>query len=197
MESCDGYAEDFDAESILDEEIEEGIDSIMGDLSVDTDLVDECKAGSFSCGRGQRHLCYGNPIPMGLGFGGNFPLGCGMRSRGGVRALRHVDEENWWGFPVVDVRQISPKFHKAPVSAEKKKKKVEKSLSELKDKEMAKENEAPKPKPGLLLKLNFDKVLNAWSDRGSPFSEEIPGSELAGNDVAVRFTNPKETLEHA
>lgn len=184
MELCDGYEEDFDAESILDEEIEEGIDSIMGNLSVGTDTVDNSYSG------GQKNSWYGNPIPMGLGFGGKFEMGFGMR-RGGVRALRHVDEGNWWSFPVVDVRQISPKFHRhSSGSAEKKKKKVEKPAMELKDnKELPKQNSTPKPNSGLLLKLNFDEVLNAWSDRGYPFSDE-PGSELPGNDLSVRFSSP-------
>ncbi|KAA8522716.1 hypothetical protein F0562_009122 [Nyssa sinensis] len=31
------------------------------------------------------------------------------------------------------------------------------------------------------------KVLNAWSDRGSPFSDEIPSSELPENDVHARL----------
>ncbi|XP_062165162.1 protein CHLOROPLAST IMPORT APPARATUS 2-like isoform X2 [Alnus glutinosa] len=185
LDLCDGYEEDFDAESILDEEIEEGIDSIMGNLSVGTDTVDD------SCSGGQNNSWYGNPIPMGLGFGGKFEVGFGMR-RGGVRALRHVDEGNWWRFPVVDVRQISPKFHRhSSGSAEKKKKKVEKPPAmELKHKELPKENSTPKPNSGLLLKLNFDEVLNAWSDRGSPFSDETPGSELPGNDVSSTESFP-------
>ncbi|KAF5456388.1 hypothetical protein F2P56_025877 [Juglans regia] len=190
LELCDGYEEDFDAESILDEEIEEGIDSIMGNLSVDTDMVDDFNAGS-SYGSGQKISWYGNSIPVGLGFGGKFDLGFGMRINGGVRALRHVDEGNWWGFPIVDVHQISPRFHKASVSTEKKKKKkkVEKlSVVELKEKELPKENSAsPKPNSGLLLKLNFEEVLNAWSNRGSPFSDEILGSDMPGDDVSARL----------
>lgn len=49
----------------------------------------------------------------------------------------------------------------------------------------SKENSIPVPKscPGALLKLNYDEVLNAWSDRGSPFSEEITGSEISGSDA--------------
>ncbi len=187
---CEGYEyeEDFDAESILDEEVEEGIDSIMGNLSVNSGGG----GGDSSCSSGNWN---GNSIPMGLGF-------CGKFGRG-VRALRHVEEVNWWSFPIVDVRQISPKFHKpstssssSPMVAEKKKKKkkVEK-LANLENKELvAKENsnslETPKPNSGLLLKLNFDEVLNSWSDRGSPFSDEISGSEVAGNDVSVCFSSP-------
>lgn len=190
-ELCEGYEyeEDFDAESILDEEVEEGIDSIMGNLSVNSGGG----GGDSSCSSGNWN---GNSIPMGLGFGGKFGRG--------VRALRHVEEVNWWSFPIVDVRQISPKFHKPSTSSsssppmvavkKKKKKKVEK-LANLENKELVtKENsnslETPKPNSGLLLKLNFDEVLNSWSDRGSPFSDEISGSEVAGNDVSVCFSSP-------
>lgn len=173
-ELCDGFEEDFDAESILDEEIEGGIDSIMGNLSVDNEMSDE--ATNPVC----FNSYYGNGIPMGLGFGGKFEFGFGMRR--GVRALRHVDEGDWWRFPTVDILEISPKFNK--VSAEKKKKKVEKA-QELRSWESPKGNSIPKSNSSLLLKLNYDDVLSAWSDRGSPFSRE---TEFPGNDTAVRFS---------
>ncbi|XP_048333753.1 LOW QUALITY PROTEIN: protein CHLOROPLAST IMPORT APPARATUS 2 [Ziziphus jujuba] len=192
MEFCNNdYQEDFDAESILDEEIEEGIDSIMGNLnlSMNAEAVDESSKG----GGGQTQTScswYGNP--MGLGFGGRFDLGLGPR-RGGVRALRQVEEANWWNFPTVDVLQISPKFHKAPTlcpaaEKKKKKKKVEKASPETKTvMEPPKENPIQKPNSGLLLKLNYDNVLEAWSDKGSPFSDEAPGSDAPGNDVSARL----------
>lgn len=132
--------------------------------------------------------------PMGLGFGGNFEFGLGIRL--GVRAFRPVvDEGDWWRFPAIDVREISPKFNPTTttkVSVKKKKKRVEKSLSELpiltgpspSNSELPEEKPIPKPDSGLLLKLNFDKVLNAWSDRGSPFSDDIQGSELPGTGDA-------------
>lgn len=195
MEFCNNdYQEDFDAESILDEEIEEGIDSIMGNLnlSMNAEAVDESSKG----GGGQTQTScswYGNP--MGLGFGGRFDLGLGPR-RGGVRALRQVEEANWWNFPTVDVLQISPKFHKAPTlcpaaEKKKKKKKVEKASPETKTvMEPPKENPIQKPNSGLLLKLNYDNVLEAWSDKGSPFSDEAPGSDAPGNDVSVCFSSP-------
>ncbi|KAL6292530.1 hypothetical protein ACE6H2_000672 [Prunus campanulata] len=208
MEMCESYHhqdEDFDAESILDEEIEEGIDSIMGSMSVNMDSVDESNNGG---GGGQMNSnpnpnssnsCYG--YPMGLGFGGKFQFGFGLR-RGGVRPLRHVDDGNWWSFPTVDVLEISPRFNKSqssstPASAsvasagKKKKKKVEK-LSVLEAKAAAKlpkeANPIPKAEePGLMLKLDYEDVLNAWSDKASPFSEEMPGSDVPGNDVSARL----------
>lgn len=193
MELCNGYTDDFDAESMLDEEIEEGIDSIMGTSpSMNTDSVDE----SNSSDQTMMNSCYG--YPMGLGFGGNFEFGFGFR-RGGVRPLRQVDDGmNWWSFPTVDVLEISPRFNKSrpsvpapPPSAGKKKKKkmerlavVESKLAELpNDKNPNPEAEADS---GLMLKLDYDDVLNAWSDKASPFPEELLGG-ADGNDVSARL----------
>ncbi|EEF44115.1 CIL, putative [Ricinus communis] len=183
MELCDGYEEDLDAESILDEEIEEGIDSIMGNLSVSKDKTDD---GSIK----DVNSWYGNP--MGFHFSGN-----GMRK--GVRALRHGHESNLWNFPIVDMLQISPRLSSNNSSSSKKitsdfkskkcksDEKKKKKVVELKNLEMAKkESSVPQSSSGLLLKLNYDGVLNAWSDKGSPFSEEISGSE-GGNDVSARL----------
>ncbi|GAV84252.1 CCT domain-containing protein [Cephalotus follicularis] len=205
MELASGeIEEDFDAESILDEEIEEGIDSIMGNLSANKNYtVDEYS----NCG-GQIQMdsysWYDNP--MGIGFGGKLDFGFGVRS--GVRAFRTVDDGNWWSFPTVDVLQISPKSNinnsdnnnnnnksnKNKVSNwgdKKKKKKVEKPavLVETKklEKEIPKENPIPMSKSGLLLKLNYDEVLTVWSGRGSPFSDEILGSDVTGSDLTARL----------
>ncbi|KAF5725945.1 Chloroplast import apparatus 2 putative isoform 1 [Tripterygium wilfordii] len=152
---CEEYSEDFDAESILDEETEVGIDSIMGNLSTS---INNNNNG-------------GNRIPIGLGFGRNLGFGFGFGVKRGVRAFRHVDNGNW-SFPTVDIHQISPRFNSNnnngnsnSKSGKKKKKKVES-----KNPELAKENSA---NSGLLLKLNYDEVLNAWSGRGSPFSDEL------------------------
>lgn len=167
LELRDGFEEDFDAESILDEEIEGGIDSIMGNLSVEADVSDE--PAHPVC----LNSYYASGIPMGLGFG------IGLRR--GVRPLRHVDEGDWWRFPTVDILELSPKFNK--VSAEKKKKKKTEKAQESRSWEPQK----GKPNPSLLLKLNYDDVLSAWSNRGSPFSRE---TEFPGIDASVRFSSP-------
>ncbi|PON92613.1 CCT domain containing protein [Trema orientale] len=181
--------DDFDAESMLDEEIDAGgIDSIMGNVTVDTEAA----------GGGGGGFCYG--YPMGLGFGGRFELGLGMRRGvGGIRALRHVDEGNWWNFPTVDVMELSPKFRKEPAPEKKKKKKAVVMMLEKKEKEKEKAavveskslelvESGSKPSAGLSLKLNYDDVLSAWSDKGSPFSEDAPpGTDSPGNDVSARL----------
>lgn len=195
------FDEDFDAESIiLDEECEEGIDSIMGNVSVKKDTIES------DDGHDQVHnsnCWYGHP--MGIGFGGKLELGFGMRS--GMRALRQVDEGNWWNFPI-DVLQISPKFNnsngtgnsnrKGP--SEKRKKKVEKGKQQVAESKVfelpaKEENSIPKANSGeLLLKLQYDDVLNAWSDKGSPFLDESLASDGQGNDVSVRFLVPRRQI---
>ncbi|KAF9662963.1 hypothetical protein SADUNF_Sadunf18G0108800 [Salix dunnii] len=201
-ELCDGFDEDFDAESILDEEIEEGIDSIMGNLSVSNEMVDEVPNGispSYGHGGGQMNSWYGDST--GYNFGGKSQFGHGMAMRRGVRALRQVDEGNWWHFPIVDIPGCNsipkpkPKSKlkmKPNSSSEKKKKKVESpgvvevKSEELEEENPIKENSIPESNRRLILKLNYDNVLNAWSDRGSPFSDETMGS-AEGTDVSARL----------
>ncbi|CAI9766018.1 unnamed protein product [Fraxinus pennsylvanica] len=195
VELCDEFHEDFDAESILDEEIDGGIDSIMGNLRTENESVDDSNTYISQ----MNNFVYGYPI--GLGFEYAFDFGFGMRNA--VRAMKTVDEGDWWRFPSVNVLDINPKMVKNP--AEKKKMKIEKP-SEIENsklggektisngtiehnlaKKASKDEEIAKPNAGLLLKLNHDKVLNAWSDKGSPFSGEAPGSDAAGNDVQARL----------
>ncbi|XP_060172136.1 protein CHLOROPLAST IMPORT APPARATUS 2-like isoform X1 [Lycium barbarum] len=208
LDVCDEFQEDFDAESILDEEIEEDvIDNIMGKLNVENNessnlSYSKCHQNNYVGG-----TCYG--FPIGLGFENGYQqYDFGIRS--GVRPLRNVDDGgDWWRYPSVNVVDITPKFNKPP-QVGKKKKKVEKSLVELRgstESSSAKDNSipkrtnkdnssqlikeevdnVPKQKSELLLKLNFDDVLNAWSDKESPFADDMPGSEVAGNDVQARL----------
>lgn len=191
-----GQDDDFDAESILDEEIEEGIDSIMGNLSVDN-LETANSPQDYSCTNPRNWNCYWNNPPIGLGLNQKFEFGFGMQKGTERAAIRQVEDGNWWRFPTVDVVEISPKLNKPPapaaVSTKKKKKKMEK-LTVIETKKAATipqkdQKPTPKSKPGLLLKLNYEAVADAWSDRGSPFSDEIPGSDTAGNDVNVRLSS--------
>ncbi|KAK4396706.1 protein CHLOROPLAST IMPORT APPARATUS 2 [Sesamum angolense] len=150
-EVCDEYQDDIDAESILDEEIGEGIDSIIGKNEPVTDDMSSYNA--------MNNCCYGYPVGLG------FEFGYGVRRE--LRAMRNVDEGDWWRFPSVNVADIAPTTSKM-IPAEKKKK---------------------KNGGGLLLKLNYDSVLNAWSDKSSPFSGDAPGAEsaAAGSDVQARL----------
>lgn len=159
--------DEFDAESILDEETGEGIDSIMGKLSASAAAGDEAAEAAASYG-----------IPVGLGFG----------TRRGIRPLKRVDEASWWNFStVVDVVEISPKLNSRASDSnsvdnkQKKKnnkKKAAKTPSEPKTQTSSAAADAAakgRPKPGgLMLKLNYDGVLDTWSRRGRPFSGERP-----------------------
>ncbi|KAJ8568096.1 hypothetical protein K7X08_020818 [Anisodus acutangulus] len=181
LEVCEEFQEDFDAESILDEEIEEGvIDNIMGKLNVENE-----SNFSISFSYSKRHYaggtCYG--FPIGLGFENGYQQYDFLR-RKGVRPLRNVDDGDWWRLRYTNVNVKPPT--------------VENKKNKVKDNSIPKDNSSqsikqevdnvPKPKSGLLLKLNFDHVLSAWSNKESPFSDEMSGSEAAGNDVQARLT---------
>ncbi|KAK9742438.1 hypothetical protein RND81_03G173000 [Saponaria officinalis] len=206
---CDGY-QDFDAESILDEEIEEGgIDTIMGDLGVCLEEeTNTCNNGTSGVGV-PVDFCYGYPLGLGLGLslGGRFDFGFGMMRGGIAKAFRQNDEGDWWRFPAVNVGEISPRFSK-PMSPEKKKKKKKKKVTKLyatpsspapsnensvavpnPSSTTSKEDSIPSPKSSaeMLLKLNYDDVLDAWSEKGSPFCEDLSGSEFSGSDALARL----------
>ncbi|PQQ20114.1 protein CHLOROPLAST IMPORT APPARATUS 2-like [Prunus yedoensis var. nudiflora] len=170
--------EDFDAESILDEEIEEGIDSIMGSMSVNMDSVDESNNGG---GGGQMNSnpnpnssnsCYG--YPMGLGFGGKFQFGFGLKE----------GEFN------KSQSSSTPASASVPRPGRRRKRKWKnfgfgsESRSGI---AQGGESDSEGEEPGLMLKLDYEDVLNAWSDKASPFSEEMPGSDVPGNDVSARL----------
>ncbi|XP_068641804.1 protein CHLOROPLAST IMPORT APPARATUS 2-like isoform X2 [Aristolochia californica] len=164
---CTEYDDDFDAESILDEEIEGGIDSIMGNLSVDNDCYDEANDQ-----KPQSAGYYANL--MGLGLGGMFEFAFVLPN---VRALRRVDDGEWWRAPTVEVLNITPKFKPAE-KKKKKKKKVEEIARASKESEQSQgPNEASYPvenqRQKLGLKLNHEEVLDEWSPRGSPYAEDF------------------------
>ncbi|PIN17046.1 hypothetical protein CDL12_10302 [Handroanthus impetiginosus] len=174
-EICDDYREDFDTESILDEEIDEGIDGIMGNLSMENENFND---SSIYGGIQMNNCCYGYPVGLGFDFG------YGLRRE--FRAMRNVDEGDWWRCPRVSLGDITQKIAKIPVEKKKKKKNPESGIENLAC-TTSKEEVTPQPNAGLLLKLNYDDVLNAWSDKGSPFSGDAPGTESGGSDVQARL----------
>ncbi|XP_024965420.1 protein CHLOROPLAST IMPORT APPARATUS 2-like [Cynara cardunculus var. scolymus] len=185
VESSDGYDDDFDTESMLDEEMEQGIDSIMGDSNsiLEIDESNGIIASHFN-------TCYG--YPMGLGFGGKPELNFGFVMRNGARALRKGDERNFGSFPTVKMVNISPPPEKFPVGKKNnKKKKVEelmKSGSEFRQGNFNSGDEGLSQGVGhqFILKLDYDAILNAWSDKGSPLPEETPQSASPGADIHAR-----------
>ncbi|CAA0818737.1 Protein CHLOROPLAST IMPORT APPARATUS 2 [Striga hermonthica] len=193
MESDVGGLEDFDAESIiLDEEIGEGINCIMGSLGEGVESIegfDVCSernssnnSDNYSC-YSNGGFCYGYPVGLGFGFG----FGpCGVR-----KERRDVDDgggDDWWRFPSVSAPE--PNSTAAARGANEEKKKKKKKVAEIRDNTVAEEDElGPRwSAGGLMLKLNYDGVLREWSDKASPFTGEGPAAEaVAGNDVQARL----------
>uniref|UniRef100_A0A7N0VIU5 CCT domain-containing protein n=1 Tax=Kalanchoe fedtschenkoi TaxID=63787 RepID=A0A7N0VIU5_KALFE len=169
--------DEFETSSIMDEELEvEGIDSIMGVASPES----EPAVGSI-------HVERSTGIAYSLGF-------TGLMMRRGVTALRQVDKGDWWRFPVIDMCQLSPRLSSNDDSGGRSQHKVastdQKKLQKKKKKKVIGEQESepnnssdtfmedahsepavPNLTSSLILKLNYEDVLNAWSDRGSPYDE--------------------------
>ncbi|GAA0155077.1 hypothetical protein LIER_12896 [Lithospermum erythrorhizon] len=219
---CDEFQEDFDAESILDdEEIEEGIDSIMGGITTNNnnESMEESKNGySYTTQMMNMNTCYGYPVDVGY-YGNNimdnFVHGI---EREAFRNVGH--HHDWWKFSSVDITDITPELDKItsdkkkkkifpyghslvikpPINStlKKKKKNVEKYV-ELKylgkgnssgfREAKGKDNLIKKvPNALLQLKLNYEVVLNAWSNRPTPLPEELLNSKGSANDVQTRLS---------
>ncbi|CAF2331094.1 unnamed protein product [Brassica napus] len=174
------FSDEFDAESILDEETEEGIDSIMG-------IVES------NSGENRGHLISRLEHMMKMNRKGfKFPLGLGLRS-----ALREHNDANWCRFHTVDFEQISPRIQstvkeekiESKKSKKKKKKKVPAAAAAVKTVQMTEtcRDDSEEKSGQLMLKLDYDGVLEAWSEKESPFSDEILASEAAGADVNARL----------
>ncbi|EOA13387.1 hypothetical protein CARUB_v10026429mg [Capsella rubella] len=209
------FSDEFHAESILDEEIEEGIDSIMGAVvepSLEARVPGLNRGGGRSSsriGKLEQQLMMINSWNRGSnGFkpAANLPLGLGLRS-----SLRDKDDQNLYKFHTVDFEQISPRIQttattetaiatvdnaEKPIGVEKskktttkKKKKMTALITESKStEETTTEETTSQPKratTGPLLKLDYDGVLDAWSDKTSPFPDDILGLEPA--DVNARI----------
>ncbi|KAJ0985154.1 hypothetical protein J5N97_003510 [Dioscorea zingiberensis] len=148
----DAIDDDFDAESLLDEEPPgEGIDSILG--------VPPSSFNSSSC--------YNPCIASLMGFGLRFNVN--LR-----RALRKGDDGDWWRSPRVAVNDILPKFKalsaSPPLEKSKKKKKVEKEETKP-PLEINGGKEKATSLPRLNLKLDYSEVMKEWTGKGSPFGD--------------------------
>ena len=176
--------------SIFDNEAGEGIDSIMGKLS-----MDDCGFNSNS----NAIQCI-NPFvggPMGLGLGGKF--GVGQHGNSIRQALRGTQSEDWLRPAVmVQMQDIVPKFNALPSLEKKKTMKKKKKVEEVKDKpEVIKTTAAigittspckllDEVKFGLGLKLNHEEVIKDWEDRGPPFSSDS-GTLESSAEISVRI----------
>ncbi|CAN6841538.1 unnamed protein product [Brassica oleracea] len=166
------FSDEFDAGSILGEEVEEGIDSIMGKLEP-----------GINRGRRINRLSQIMTMNRGFKFAENIPLGLGLRS-----ALRDHNDANRWRIHTVDFDQISPRIQTVDdVKTEvKKSKKKKKKVAAAPSTESSKE-ETEERSGHPMLKLDYDGVLEAWSDKATPFPDEILGSEATGADVNARL----------
>lgn len=181
---------DFDAESILDEEVGEGIDSIMGNLSMSKEGSNGDCPDSNSDSIINPYLASLMRFSLG-GGGGGFGFGFGI-SPNTRSALRQSNDGEWWRLPAVSVKDIAPKFNALPkklAMAEKKKKKKKKMKKVDKVEERKAITAVSWPEDGILkpqlgLKLNYAGVLNEWSGP-PPFSGENSSPESAANLVAM------------
>ncbi|CAN8325964.1 unnamed protein product [Cochlearia groenlandica] len=184
--------DDFDAESILDEEVEEGIDSFMGNI----------ESNDGDCHRISRL----REITKVTWQASSTRLG--LRS-----ALRENDDARWGGFSTVDFEQISPriqtetadvavedsqssavvssKTETAKKDSKKKTKKKEKKVVSAAAGEV-KSYEEKRESP--LLKLDYDGIIEVWADKDLPFSGEILGYDEAGSDVYERLLGEIDML---
>ncbi|XP_042452660.1 protein CHLOROPLAST IMPORT APPARATUS 2-like isoform X3 [Zingiber officinale] len=155
------FDDDFDAESILEEEVEEGIDSIMGNLSVSIPSEQDNSGGLL--GGLEQNLQW---------------------------ALKAQDDCEWWRTPTVPVQNIVPNF-KTPASkaaSEKKKKKNEEKekmcCKKITNRTVSTDTPKGKLKASLGLKLNHEEVLKEWSDRSSMFLDGAGSPESSANALA-------------
>ncbi|XP_009137564.1 protein CHLOROPLAST IMPORT APPARATUS 2 [Brassica rapa] len=173
--------DDFDAESIIldDEEIEEGIDSFMGSNESNDG---ECTTMPW----------YRSSI--GFSSPGNFPLGLGLRSS--LREEDDDDDGSLCRYPTVELKHISPRIQTTTTAAaltddvavdsiksKKKKTKKKKKVAAAAAESRSVEDLTTEKRVSTFLKLDYDRVLEAWSDKESPFSDEILGSHATGIDI--------------
>ncbi|KAG0470427.1 hypothetical protein HPP92_017127 [Vanilla planifolia] len=181
---------DFDTESILDEEFEESIDSIMGSLSMNPNNSEgDCYySNSGSIINSQLKSL------MSFGFGYSFGIGISSNIR---RALRQREDRNWWRSPTVAVKDISPNLQPSsvkPAMSSIYKKNDNKRKRRRRRKKKAEGNSGevtiagPTPvgssahqefnlKPPIRLELNYDGIIKQWSG-GSPFSGEAAAVDI-------------------
>ncbi|XP_048619645.1 protein CHLOROPLAST IMPORT APPARATUS 2-like isoform X2 [Brassica napus] len=175
----------FDAESIIldDEEIEEGIDSFMGSNESNDG---ECTTMPW----------YRSSI--GFSSPGNSLLGLGLRSS--LREEDDDDDGSLCRYPTVELKHISPRIQTTTTAAastddvavdsikskkKKTKKKKKKKVAAAAAESRSVEDLTTEKRVSTFLKLDYERVLEAWSDKESPFSDEILGSHATEVDIHI------------
>ncbi|RCV22721.1 hypothetical protein SEVIR_4G255900v4 [Setaria viridis] len=176
----------FDADSILcgvDESAAEGIDGIMGKLSMENNAAAASSTNS-NMPSSKIHPYLRNLMLLGLSFRHD--------QRSINQALkRHNVNPEWWMCPAIPVKDIAPPPPPPPLVAKPtvlEKKKSKKKLLDSLYKDVATEHCKKEeewtpdfanggtgvlalPKTGLGLRLNTERVLKAWCGRGSVFAD--------------------------
>ncbi|CAH8332252.1 unnamed protein product [Eruca vesicaria subsp. sativa] len=165
--------EDFDTGCILGEEIEQGIDSFMGS--------NESNDGE----------CMKMPWYTSFESAGEFPLGLGLKNS----LMEDKDDGSLCRYLTVELEHISPRIQTTAELADEgrsdatvvvlKKKRTKKRKKKVVEASESKSVEDLKTEKRVstFLKLDYDRVLEAWSDKESPFSDEFLGSHATGIDI--------------
>ncbi|KXG20763.1 protein CHLOROPLAST IMPORT APPARATUS 2 [Sorghum bicolor] len=179
----------FDADSILcgvDEGAAEGIDGIMGKLSMENNVTSVSSGDSNLPRSKMMHPCLRNLMVLGLSFRHD-------QSIINQALKRHSVDPEWWmcpAIPVKDITPVPPSVAMAKVTDKKKTKK--KSLGTIYEEgtpEFANGDTGALalPETGLGLSLNTDGVLKAWRGRGSVFANgNGPDLPLSSAHVVVK-----------
>ncbi|XP_062234237.1 protein CHLOROPLAST IMPORT APPARATUS 2-like isoform X2 [Phragmites australis] len=173
----------FDAGSILgvDGGAAEGIDAIMGKLTMESKVATAASINSGLASSSSLHPYLRSLMVLGLGF---------RHDQGNInQALkRHNVDPEWWMCPAIPVKDITPAPPPSvamPALSEKKKskKKVAAREKDVAVGQCKKDEEGipdsangdagilALPVTGLGLRLNTEEVLKAWCGRGSVFSD--------------------------
>ncbi|KAJ0965590.1 hypothetical protein J5N97_026728 [Dioscorea zingiberensis] len=158
--------EDINAESMLDEEIGEGIDSILGSPSTSA-TIDTQTSRPYN-------VCLNAYIA-------SLVYHTSMR-----HALRRRDNDgDWWRSPRVPVRDLVPKLH--PLEKTKKKSNTNANTSSPSSTSTTTtKSRDESTNVGLNLKLNYEGILEEWSHRGSPYGDS-GGSPESSADARARL----------
>ena len=194
----------FDADSILcgvDESAAEGIDGIMGKLSMENNAAAVSSVSSI-LPRSKIDPYLRSLMVLGLSFRQHDQHNI-------TQALkRHNVDPEWWMCPAIPVKDIAPRplpLVAKPLVLEKKKSK--KKLLDTLYKDVAiehckkEEERVPNfangdtgvlalPETGLGLRLNTERVLKAWCGRGSVFADRNASNlPLSSADVVVSISS--------
>ncbi|TVU07738.1 hypothetical protein EJB05_41107, partial [Eragrostis curvula] len=194
---------DFDADSFLgvDDGAAEGIDAIMGKLTMESNAAAAASVISDLPSSGI-HPYVRNLMMLGLGFRH------GQLNKNLQALKRHNVDTEWWMCPAIPVKDIAP-APPAPVAmpeVSENKKKIKKKVA---GREMKVESgqwrkaedvipdscngysgTVALPETGLGLRLNTEEVLKAWCGRGSAFANgNDPDLPRSSADVLVKRAN--------